>query len=105
MLQNVGESSVAVALCFEITETAAVTNLSNAIYFMRELLLFIFTKLLVKVRSKTLLSLLFSLTAAAPAPSSRVTRRWSRIFALPRKRAVFLPSSWRPSPSPRLGSA
>jgi NhaB family Na+:H+ antiporter len=34
------------------------------IYFMRELLLFIFTKLLVKVRSKTLLSLLFSLTAA-----------------------------------------
>ncbi len=37
VLQNVGESSVAVALCFEITETAAVTNLSNAIYFMREL--------------------------------------------------------------------
>jgi NhaB family Na+:H+ antiporter len=34
------------------------------IYFMRELLLFIFTKLLVKVRSKTLLSLLFSITAA-----------------------------------------
>jgi NhaB family Na+:H+ antiporter len=34
------------------------------IYFMRELLLFIFTKLLVNVRSKTLLSLLFSLTAA-----------------------------------------
>jgi len=35
------------------------------IYFMRELLLFIFTKLLVNVRSKTLLSLLFSVTAAA----------------------------------------
>ena len=35
------------------------------IYFMRELLLFIFTKLLVNVRSKTLLSLLFSITAAA----------------------------------------
>jgi NhaB family Na+:H+ antiporter len=34
------------------------------IYFMRELLLAIFTKLLVNVRSKTLLSLLFSLTAA-----------------------------------------
>jgi NhaB family Na+:H+ antiporter len=34
------------------------------IYFMRELLLFIFTRLLVKVHSKTLLSLLFSLTAA-----------------------------------------
>lgn len=34
------------------------------IYFLRELLLYIFTKLLVKVRSKTLLSLLFSLTAA-----------------------------------------
>jgi NhaB family Na+:H+ antiporter len=34
------------------------------IYFMRELLLYIFTKLLVKVRSKALLSLLFSFTAA-----------------------------------------
>ena len=34
------------------------------IYFMRELLLYIFTKLLVKVRSKVLLSLLFSFTAA-----------------------------------------
>lgn len=37
VLQNVGESSIAGALCFEITETAAVTSLSNAIYFMREL--------------------------------------------------------------------
>jgi len=37
VLQNVGESQVAKALCFEITETAAVTSLSNAIYFMREL--------------------------------------------------------------------
>ncbi len=37
VLQNVGESPVAGALCFEITETAAVTSLSNAIYFMREL--------------------------------------------------------------------
>jgi NhaB family Na+:H+ antiporter len=34
------------------------------IYFMRELLLYVFTKLLVKVRSKTLLALLFSFTAA-----------------------------------------
>lgn len=34
------------------------------IYFLRELLLYIFTKLLVKVRSKALLSLLFSFTAA-----------------------------------------
>ncbi len=37
VLQNVGESPIAGALCFEITETAAVTSLSNAIYFMREL--------------------------------------------------------------------
>jgi EAL domain-containing protein (putative c-di-GMP-specific phosphodiesterase class I) len=37
VMQNVGESSIAGALCFEITETAAVTSLSNAIYFMREL--------------------------------------------------------------------
>lgn len=34
------------------------------IYFLRELLLWIFTKLVVKVRSKALLSLLFSFTAA-----------------------------------------
>ncbi len=37
VLQSVGEPAIARALCFEITETAAVTNLSNAIYFMREL--------------------------------------------------------------------
>jgi diguanylate cyclase (GGDEF)-like protein/PAS domain S-box-containing protein len=37
VLQHVGEPSVAAALCFEITETAAVTSLSNASYFMREL--------------------------------------------------------------------
>ncbi len=37
VLQSVGDPAVAKALCFEITETAAVTNLSNAIYFMREL--------------------------------------------------------------------
>jgi diguanylate cyclase (GGDEF)-like protein len=37
MLQNVGAPSIAAALCFEITETAAVTNLANVIYFMREL--------------------------------------------------------------------
>jgi EAL domain-containing protein (putative c-di-GMP-specific phosphodiesterase class I) len=37
VMQNVGESPIASALCFEITETAAVTSLSNAIYFMREL--------------------------------------------------------------------
>jgi len=37
VLQNVGQSPMAAALCFEITETAAVTSLSNAIYFMREL--------------------------------------------------------------------
>ncbi len=34
------------------------------IYFMRDLLLFAFTKILVKVRSKTLLSLLFTFTTA-----------------------------------------
>lgn len=34
------------------------------IYFLREMLLFTFTKLLIKVRSKTTLSLLFSFTAA-----------------------------------------
>jgi Amt family ammonium transporter len=37
VLQNAGDPAIAGALCFEITETAAVTNLSNAIYFMREL--------------------------------------------------------------------
>ena len=37
VLQSVGDPVIAAALCFEITETAAVTNLSNAIYFMREL--------------------------------------------------------------------
>jgi diguanylate cyclase (GGDEF)-like protein/PAS domain S-box-containing protein len=37
VLQHVGDPAIAGALCFEITETAAVTNLSNAIYFMREL--------------------------------------------------------------------
>jgi diguanylate cyclase (GGDEF)-like protein/PAS domain S-box-containing protein len=37
VLTTVGESPIAAALCFEITETAAVTSLSNAIYFMREL--------------------------------------------------------------------
>jgi len=34
------------------------------IYFMKNLLLFVFTKILIGVRSKTILSLLFSLTAA-----------------------------------------
>ncbi|HEY8508116.1 MAG TPA: EAL domain-containing protein, partial [Steroidobacteraceae bacterium] len=37
VLQNVGDPAIAAAMCFEITETAAVTNLSDAIYFMREL--------------------------------------------------------------------
>jgi Amt family ammonium transporter len=37
VMQTVGDPVIASALCFEITETAAVTNLSNAIYFMREL--------------------------------------------------------------------
>jgi Amt family ammonium transporter len=37
ILQSVGEPDIAGALCFEITETAAVTSLSNASYFMREL--------------------------------------------------------------------
>ncbi|HET9388786.1 MAG TPA: PAS domain S-box protein [Steroidobacteraceae bacterium] len=37
VLQVVGDASLAGALCFEITETAAVTNLASAIYFMREL--------------------------------------------------------------------
>ena len=34
------------------------------IYFMKELLLFIFTKILLRVKSKKVLSLLFSLVAA-----------------------------------------
>jgi len=33
----VGDATLAQALCFEITETAAVTNLSNATFVMREL--------------------------------------------------------------------
>ena len=37
VLQTAGDPAIAGALCFEITETAAVTNLSNAIYLMREL--------------------------------------------------------------------
>jgi diguanylate cyclase (GGDEF)-like protein/PAS domain S-box-containing protein len=37
VLQSVGDIGLASALCFEITETAAVTSLSNARYFMREL--------------------------------------------------------------------
>jgi diguanylate cyclase (GGDEF)-like protein/PAS domain S-box-containing protein len=37
VLQSVGEPAVAAALCFEITETAAVMSLSNARYLMSEL--------------------------------------------------------------------
>jgi len=37
VLRSVDEREIAAALCFEITETAAVTNLASAIYFMREL--------------------------------------------------------------------
>jgi diguanylate cyclase (GGDEF)-like protein/PAS domain S-box-containing protein len=37
VLQHASDPAVAKSLCFEITETAAVTNLSNATYFMREL--------------------------------------------------------------------
>ncbi|MGQ0835258.1 MAG: PAS domain S-box protein [Gammaproteobacteria bacterium] len=37
VLGETGDPSVAGGLCFEITETAAVTNLANATYFMREL--------------------------------------------------------------------
>jgi len=37
VLQSVGEPQLAGALCFEITETAAVTSLSNARYVMSEL--------------------------------------------------------------------
>jgi diguanylate cyclase (GGDEF)-like protein/PAS domain S-box-containing protein len=37
VLQHVGEPATAGALCFEITETAAVTSLSNARFVMREL--------------------------------------------------------------------
>ena len=37
VLQNAGEPAIAAALCFEITETAAVTSLSQVTYFMREL--------------------------------------------------------------------
>ncbi len=37
VLQSVGEASIASALCFEITETVAVTSLSNARFLMSEL--------------------------------------------------------------------
>ena len=37
VLQHAGDREVARHLCFEITETAAVSNLSDASYFMREL--------------------------------------------------------------------
>jgi diguanylate cyclase (GGDEF)-like protein/PAS domain S-box-containing protein len=37
VLHTVGEPEIASALCFEMTETAAVTSLSNAAFFMREL--------------------------------------------------------------------
>ncbi len=37
VLQSVGEPALAAALCFEITETAAVTSLSNARFLMSEL--------------------------------------------------------------------
>ena len=37
VLRHVEDSSLARALCFEITETAAVTNLSNVAFVMREL--------------------------------------------------------------------
>jgi diguanylate cyclase (GGDEF)-like protein/PAS domain S-box-containing protein len=37
VLQHTYDPAIARSLCFEITETAAVTNLSNALYFMREL--------------------------------------------------------------------
>nr|PZN78467.1 MAG: hypothetical protein DIU56_09020 [Pseudomonadota bacterium] len=37
VLEQASDSAVARALCFEITETAAVANLANARYFMREL--------------------------------------------------------------------
>jgi Amt family ammonium transporter len=37
VLQHAGDREIAQNLCFEITETAAVTNLSDASYFMREL--------------------------------------------------------------------
>ncbi len=37
VLQQAGDAGVARSLCFEITETAAVTSLSDAMYFMQEL--------------------------------------------------------------------
>jgi diguanylate cyclase (GGDEF)-like protein/PAS domain S-box-containing protein len=37
VLESVGNAPVARSLCFEITETAAVTNLADAAHFMREL--------------------------------------------------------------------
>jgi diguanylate cyclase (GGDEF)-like protein/PAS domain S-box-containing protein len=37
VMESVGHAPIANALCFEVTETAAVTNLKDAIHFMREL--------------------------------------------------------------------
>jgi EAL domain-containing protein (putative c-di-GMP-specific phosphodiesterase class I) len=37
VLQSVAEPAIARALCFEITETTAVTSLANACYLMSEL--------------------------------------------------------------------
>jgi EAL domain-containing protein (putative c-di-GMP-specific phosphodiesterase class I) len=37
ILKSVGDPEIAAGLCFEITETAAVTSLQNATYFMQEL--------------------------------------------------------------------
>ena len=37
VLQSVSDPQIAAALCFEITETAAVTSLANARYLMSEL--------------------------------------------------------------------
>ena len=37
VLQQASDPALARSLCFEITETAAVTHLPNALYFMREL--------------------------------------------------------------------
>ncbi len=52
-----------IVMGLQITDTTPLA-VSDGIYFMKDLLLYIFTKLVVSVRSKTILSLSFTIAAA-----------------------------------------